>query len=171
MSTGSSFTSKSSLGKPFLIPHSTFKSRLSLGFCSESRHDVSGPGAAAPNRRWPAVSLIDQSVSQSVGRLAGPPEASHQTRSSSSSSGKRRLRTVLLLDSVLVKQAESSREVPAQREGEDVDEDERSEGVEQHHRVGQEGKSCQNKRRTNVNVSPRGVERNQQIRVQRSKVS
>lgn len=48
----------------------------------------------------------------------------------------------LLLDSVFVKPAESLREVPAQTDGEDVDESEQSEGVEQHHCVLQEGQSC-----------------------------
>lgn len=40
-----------------------------------------------------------------------------------------------LLDSVLVKPAETLRKVPAQADGEDVHEDEQSEGVEQRHRV------------------------------------
>lgn len=48
----------------------------------------------------------------------------------------------VLLDSVLVKPAETLCEVPAQRDGEDVDEAEKSEGVEQNHRVLQEGQSC-----------------------------
>lgn len=45
------------------------------------------------------------------------------------------------LDPVLVKPAEAFGEVPAQRDGEDVEEGEQSEGVEQHHRVLQEGQS------------------------------
>lgn len=45
----------------------------------------------------------------------------------------------LLLDSVLVKPAEALSEIPAQRDGKDVDEDEEGEGVEQHHCVLQEG--------------------------------
>lgn len=49
---------------------------------------------------------------------------------------------LVLLDSVLVKPAETLCEVPAQRDGEDVDEAEQSEGVEQHHGVLQEGQSC-----------------------------
>lgn len=49
---------------------------------------------------------------------------------------------LVLLDSVLVKPAESLREVPAQRDGEDVDEGEQSEGVQQNHCVLQEGQSC-----------------------------
>lgn len=46
---------------------------------------------------------------------------------------------LVLLDAVLVKPAETLSEVPAQRDGEDVDEAEQSEGVEQHHGVLQEG--------------------------------
>lgn len=46
---------------------------------------------------------------------------------------------LVLLDAVLVKPAETLSEVPAQRDGEDVDEAEQSEGVEQHHCVLQEG--------------------------------
>lgn len=83
------------------------------------------------------------SVSQSVGSPE-PPE-SHQT-DSSKWSPRRRPRTALLLDSVLVEPAETSREVPAQRDGQDVDEAQQSEGVQQHHRVGQEGERYQNKR-------------------------
>lgn len=45
---------------------------------------------------------------------------------------------VALLDSVLVKPAETLSEVPAQRDREDVDEAEQSKGVEQHHCVFQE---------------------------------
>lgn len=44
-----------------------------------------------------------------------------------------------LLDSVLVKPAEALGKVPAQRDREDVEEDEQSEGVEQRRRVLQEG--------------------------------
>lgn len=50
--------------------------------------------------------------------------------------------TLVLLDSVLVKPAETLREVPAQGDGEDVDEAEQSERVQQHHGVLQEGQSC-----------------------------
>lgn len=46
---------------------------------------------------------------------------------------------LVLLDSVLVKPAQTLGEVPAQRDGEDVDEAEQSERVEQHHGVLQEG--------------------------------
>ncbi|KAF3857174.1 hypothetical protein F7725_009033, partial [Dissostichus mawsoni] len=46
-----------------------------------------------------------------------------------------------LLHPVLVEPAEALCEVPAQRQGEDVDDDEQSEGVQQRHRVLQEGKS------------------------------
>lgn len=46
---------------------------------------------------------------------------------------------LVLLDSLLVKPAEASGEVPPQRDGEDIEEAEQSEGVEQHHRVLQEG--------------------------------
>lgn len=45
----------------------------------------------------------------------------------------------VLLDSVLVKRAETPSEVPTQRYGEDVEEAKQSEGVEQHHGVLQEG--------------------------------
>lgn len=45
----------------------------------------------------------------------------------------------VLLDSVLVKPAEASSEVPAQTDGEDIDEAEQGEGVEQHYCVLQEG--------------------------------
>lgn len=44
----------------------------------------------------------------------------------------------VLLDSELVKPAEALSEVPAQRDGEDINEYEQSERVEQHHRVLQE---------------------------------
>lgn len=50
--------------------------------------------------------------------------------------------TLVLLDSVLVKPAETLCEVPAQGDGEDVDEAEQSERVQQHHSVLQEGQSC-----------------------------
>ncbi len=46
---------------------------------------------------------------------------------------------LVLLDSVLVKPAETPREIPSQRDGKDVNEAEQSEGVEQHHSVLQEG--------------------------------
>lgn len=46
---------------------------------------------------------------------------------------------LVLLDSVLVKPAETLSEVPAQRDREDIDEAEQSEGVEQHYCVLQEG--------------------------------
>lgn len=48
---------------------------------------------------------------------------------------------LLLLDSVLVEPAQALGEVPAQGDGEDVEEGEQSEGVEQHHRALQEGQS------------------------------
>lgn len=50
---------------------------------------------------------------------------------------------LLLLDSVLIKPAETPSEVPAQRDGEDVEESEQSEGVEEDRRVRQEGQSCE----------------------------
>lgn len=54
---------------------------------------------------------------------------------------------LVLLDSVLVKPAEALREVPAQGDGEDVDEAEQSERVEQHHGVLQEGQGCEDNAR------------------------
>ena len=55
---------------------------------------------------------------------------------------------LVLLDSELIKQAQTLSEVPAQSDREDVDEGEQRERVEQHHCVLQERKSCEdNKRR------------------------
>ncbi len=45
---------------------------------------------------------------------------------------------LVLLDSVFVKPAETLSEVPAQRDRENINEAEQSEGVEQHHSVLQE---------------------------------
>lgn len=56
----------------------------------------------------------------------------------------------VLLDSVFVKPAEALGEIPAQRDGEDVDEAEESEGVEQHCSVLQEGQSCEGQKRSQI---------------------
>lgn len=47
-----------------------------------------------------------------------------------------------LLDSVLVKPAQTLGEVPAQQHRQEIDEAKKSKGVEQHHSVRQERQSC-----------------------------
>lgn len=54
---------------------------------------------------------------------------------------------LVLLDSVLVKPAQTLREVPAQRHRENIDEAQKSKRVEQHNSVCQERQSCVSKRK------------------------
>ena len=48
----------------------------------------------------------------------------------------------LLLDSVFVEPAKATREVPTQRDGQNVDQDQESKWIQQHHCVVQERKCC-----------------------------
>lgn len=78
----------------------------------------------------------------------------------------------VLLHSVLVKPAEALGKVPAQGDGENVEEDEQSEGVEQRHRVLQEGKRWRKEVRGEriANLWIRNASRSNQLRFHQRRV-